>query len=98
MKFILDSEARGNKAKEIALRFRDEYSVSFVLFGTLKTRRQLERPAIVSGTVTEDAHASYWQIFPLSPATIPEAFAKVNSAQFPLVSVVANFHKPRSKE
>ena len=26
---------------------------------------------------------SYWPVFSLSPVTVPEAFAKVNSAQFP---------------
>ena len=45
-------------------------------------------PAVVSGIVTGDASGSYWSIFSLS-LTIPEVFAKVNSAQFFLVSVVA---------
>ena len=38
---------------------------------------------MTSGIVTEDALLSYWSIFPLSPVTVPEVFAKVNSAQFP---------------
>ena len=42
------------------------------------------RPAIVSGIVIGDALISYWLIFfPLSQITVPEVFAKVNSAQFP---------------
>ena len=40
-------------------------------------------PAIVSGIVTGDAPVSYWLIFPLSPKTVQEAFAKVSSAQLP---------------
>ena len=43
-----------------------------------------------SGIVTEDALLSYWSIFPLSPGTVPEVFAKINSAQFLLVSQVMN--------
>ena len=39
--------------------------------------------AIVSGIGIGDALISYWPIFCLSPITIPEVFAKVNSAQFP---------------
>ena len=39
--------------------------------------------AKISGIVTGDAPVSYWTIFPLSPITVPEVFAKVNSAQFP---------------
>ena len=34
-----------------------------------------------SGIVIGDAPVSYWSIFPLSPVTVPEVFAKVNSAQ-----------------
>ena len=42
------------------------------------------RPAIDSGIVTVDAPVvSYCPIFSLSPETVPEVFAKVNSAQFP---------------
>ena len=41
------------------------------------------RPAIVSGIVIGDALISYWLIFSLSLITVPEVFAKVNSAQFP---------------
>ena len=48
------------------------------------------RPAIILSIVTGDALVSYWPIFFLSRVTIPEVFAKVNSAQFPLVSKVAN--------
>ena len=41
------------------------------------------RPAIDSGIVTVDAPVvSYWPIFSLSPETVPEVFAKVNSAFF----------------
>ena len=40
-------------------------------------------PAIVSGIVIGDALISYWLIFSLSLITVPEVFAKVNSAQFP---------------
>ena len=63
-------------------------------------------PAIVSGIVTGDAPVSYWPIFFLSLVTVPEVFAWVNSAQFLLVSKVANvslflpvccFHKWRSR-
>ena len=50
-------------------------------------------PAIILSTVTGDALVSYWPIFFLSLVTIPEVFAKVNSAQFPLVSKVANSQK-----
>ena len=38
---------------------------------------------MVFGIVTGDAPVSYWSIFLLSLATVPEVFAKVNSAQFP---------------
>ena len=38
-------------------------------------------PASVSGIVNGEAPVSYWPIF-LTLATVPEAFAKVNSAQF----------------
>ena len=51
------------------------------------------RPAIILSIVTGDALVSYWPIFFLSRVTIPEVFAKVNSAQFPLVSKVANSQK-----
>ena len=37
------------------------------------------RPAIVSGSVTGDTPVSYWPVL----ETVPELFAKVNSAQFP---------------
>ena len=40
-------------------------------------------PAIVSGMVTEDAPVSYWFFFFLSPVTVPEVFAKVNTVKFP---------------
>ena len=40
-------------------------------------------PAIVSGFVTEHAPVNYWSIFFLCLVTVPEVFAKVNSAQFP---------------
>ena len=41
------------------------------------------RPAIVSGIVTGDASVSYWPtIFLLALVTVPEIFAKANSAQF----------------
>ena len=39
-------------------------------------------PASVSGIVTGDKPVSYWPIFPPSLVTVPEAFAKVNSALF----------------
>ena len=48
------------------------------------------RPAIILSIVTRDALVSYWPIFSLSLITVPEVFAKVNSAQFPLVCKVAN--------
>ena len=47
-------------------------------------------PAIILSTVTRDSLVSHWPIFFLSLVTVPEVFAKVNSAQFPLVSKVAN--------
>ena len=37
--------------------------------------------AIISGIVTGDALVSYWLIFFLFLVTVPEVFAKVNSAQ-----------------
>ena len=40
-------------------------------------------PAIVSGIVTRDAQVTYWSIFSLSLVTVPDASAKVISAQFP---------------
>ena len=40
-------------------------------------------PQILSGIVTGDAPISYWSIFSLSLATVPEVFAKVHLAQFP---------------
>ena len=40
-------------------------------------------PAVVSGIVNGVAPVSYWPIFSLTLVTVPEAFAKVNSAQFP---------------
>ena len=33
--------------------------------------------------LTEDALVSYWPIFPLTLVTVPEVFAKFNSAQSP---------------
>ena len=39
--------------------------------------------AKISGIVIGDSSVSYWSIVPLSPLTVPEDFAKVNSAQFP---------------
>ena len=40
------------------------------------------RPAIVSGMVAEDALISYWLVlFSLLLLTVPEAFARANSAQ-----------------
>ena len=53
------------------------------------------RPAVVSGIVTGDVPVSYWPIFfGLSPVTVPEIFAEVNSVQTP-----SRFHsgewKPR---
>ena len=44
--------------------------------------------ANVSGIVTGETPVSYCSIFSLSLVTVPEAFAKVNSAQF--VYKVAN--------
>ena len=49
--------------------------------------------AIILSTVTRDSLVSHWPIFFLSLVTVPEVFAKVNSAQFPLVSKVANSQK-----
>ena len=40
-------------------------------------------PAVVSGMVTRETLLSYWSIFSLSLATVPEVFANVNSVQFP---------------
>ena len=42
------------------------------------------RPAVVSGIVTGDASVSYWPtiFLPLALVTVPEIFAKANSAQF----------------
>ena len=42
-------------------------------------------PAIDSGIATEDAPVSYWPIFSLTLVTVPEAFAKVSSTQFPFL-------------
>ena len=42
-------------------------------------------PAMVSGIVTDDAPVSYWPIFPMFLVTVPDAFAKVNSAQVPSI-------------
>ena len=50
-------------------------------------------PAITLSTVTRDSLVSYWPIFFLSLVTVPNVFPKVNSAQFPLVSKVANSQK-----
>ena len=41
------------------------------------------RPAIVSGIITKDVPVSYWPIFLLSPVTVREVSAKVNSPQSP---------------
>ena len=41
------------------------------------------RPAIVSGIVIGDSPISYWPTSSLSLIIVPEAFAKVNSSQFP---------------
>ena len=46
--------------------------------------------AIVPGIVTGDMPVSYWPIFFLSLVTVPKVFAKVNWAQFHLVSKVIN--------
>ena len=43
-------------------------------------------PAVVSGIVTGDVPVSDWPIFSPSLVTVPEAFARANSAQFLLVS------------
>ena len=53
------------------------------------------RPAIVCGIVTGEAPASYWLTFP--PVTVLEVFAKVNSAQFPCLSKVADWSKARHR-
>ena len=53
------------------------------------------RPTIVCGIVTGEAPASYWLTFP--PVTVPEVFAKVNSAQFPCLSKVADWSKARHR-
>ena len=41
------------------------------------------RPAIVSGMVTWNARSAIGQFFSLYLVTVPEVFAKVNSAQLP---------------
>ena len=41
------------------------------------------RPAIVSGMVTWSARSAIGQFFSLYLVTVPEVFAKVNSAQLP---------------
>ena len=48
------------------------------------------RLTIVSWIVTGDMPVSYWPIFSLSLVTVPKVFAKVNWAQFHLVSKVMN--------
>ena len=40
-------------------------------------------PQLILGSLLGDAPVSYWSIFLLSLATVPEVFAKVHSAQFP---------------
>ena len=62
-------------------------------FRNEKVTRAEMLPAIIFSIVTRDALVSYWPIFFLSLVTIPEVFAKVNSAQFPLISKVANSQK-----
>ena len=47
-------------------------------------------PAIVSGIVTGPVPVSYWLNFSWSLVTIPEVFAKANSAQFPSHVYMAN--------
>ena len=41
------------------------------------------RPAIVSGVATWNARSAIGQFFSLYLVTVPEVFAKVNSAQLP---------------
>ena len=42
--------------------------------------------------VIGDVPVSYWPIFFLSPVTVPEVFAKGNSAQFPVSSLTCSLH------
>ena len=63
------------------------------LFRNERVTRAEMRPAIILSTVTRDSLVSYWPIFFLSLVTVPKVFRKVNSAQFPLVSKVANSQK-----
>ena len=81
LKLNITSSRLGQKIKTLAIRyFRNEKGTGAEI-----------SPAIVSGIVTGDASVSYWPIFTLYLVTVPELFAKVNSAEFLLVSKVAHF-------
>ena len=62
-------------------------------FRNEKVTRAEMLPAIILSIVTRDALVSYRPICFLVPSNRPQVFAKVNSAQFPLVSKVANSQK-----
>ena len=78
-----------------SLQFLSWYLLSYPIrhFRNEKVTGAEMLPAIILSIVTRDALVRYWPIFFLSRVTIPEVFAKVNSAQFPLVSKVANSQK-----
>ena len=47
-------------------------------------------PQVFLGRLLGTRRSAIGQFFSLSLVTVPDVFAKVNSAQFPLVSKVAN--------
>ena len=49
------------------------------------------RPAMFSGIVIGDALVSYWSFFSMSLIIVPEAFAKVNSPQFPPLFLIGEY-------
>ena len=53
-------------------------------------------PAMFSGLVIGDAPVSYWPIFSLSLIIVPDAFAKVNSPQFPSLFLIGEYRVRRS--
>ena len=61
---------------------KQEYELFIPHFWSGKGTGAEMRPAVVSGIVTGGASVSYWPIFSLFLVTVPEVFAKVNSAQF----------------
>ena len=62
-------------------------------FRNEKVTRAEMLPAIILSIVTRDALVSYRPICFLVPSNRPQVFAKVNSAQLPLVSKAANSQK-----